>query len=678
MTNRSVLYEFNVDLATGEWGVAVPRDQSLIGPVQYGWDRFQVDPNSMTFGGGLLAGSPLPGTRRMIFCGYSPQWEDFYVSALGGAMYVFHRLGVNYVWLRGQCPTDSILLLRLKDGQYSARLEPIDPDAIWQGYTDVNGRTREGFYALQQYAFEKYRGEYNEDSFRILATGPGARHTQEGAIGSNQIRKGAVSVIDDWAGRGGLGSRLLQYHHVAAIVFGGDWQDPALKEAKELDEYFLKHFGKRAMAADMALSQKYRYVPEFETGGTFGVNMHTANDQLFSFNYRSIYAPDEARLKQHDDFILDHYLKQFNDEIIKPKSFDHCGEPCAVVCKKYNGEFKKDYEPYEALGPQCGVFDQRAAERLNKFVDTMGLDSIQTGGTVAWIMELIAGGLIPPADFGLPIEGPRLTVKPQTGIKALAGTPAANTPAKTSIPASSFVSRSDQFSIEQDSAYNADYAIAVIKMILFSEAGAPFRSGIRAAAKWLDQKHGIKSLDRAVFTAHGETGCMVPNQYWVPGMFAPMPLMGKYFSYYENKFLPPRQLGRKNAERFVYELYSENSGSCRFHRKWVEDIIDEIILTHFDLHFDYWLDQFKLAKGIHDHQSARGMMWESERVVDIIHGFLEKWERNGLREPELLSWLEKFRADKWQAARDFWQEMYDGMSEAFAQGLNEPEVKKQA
>jgi glyceraldehyde-3-phosphate dehydrogenase (ferredoxin) len=655
MTNRSVLYEFNVDLATGEWGVAVPRDQSLIGPVQYGWDRFQVDPNSMTFGGGLLAGSPLPGTRRMIFCGYSPQWEDFYVSALGGAMYVFHRLGVNYVWLRGQCPADSILLLRLKDGQYSARLEPIDPDAIWQGHTDATGRTWEGFYALQQYAFEKYRGEYNEDSFRILATGPGARHTKEGAIGSNQIRKGAISVIDDWAGRGGLGSRLLQYHHVAAIVFGGDWQDPALKEAKELDEYFLRRFGKRAVAADIAVSQKYRYVPEFETGGTFGVNMHTANDQLFSFNYRSVYASDAERLKQHDDFILDHYLKQFNDEIIKPKSFDHCGEPCAVVCKKYNSEFKKDYEPYEALGPQCGVFDQRAAERLNKFVDTMGLDSIQTGGTVAWIMELIADGLIPPADFGLPIEGPRFFDRQVQDNRV-------------------FISKAEQFNIEQDSAYNADYAVAIIKMVLFSEAGAPFRLGLRAAAKWLDAKYGITSIDRAVYTAHGTAGCMVPNQYWTPGMFAPMPLMGKYFSYYENKFLPPHQLGRKNAERFVYELYSENSGSCRFHRKWVEDIIDEIILSHFDLHFDYWRDQFNLAKGIHDHQSARGVMWESERVVDIIHGFLEKWERNGLREPELLAWLDKFRADKWQAAREFWQEMYDGMSEAFAQGLVEPTV----
>ncbi|NTU51441.1 MAG: hypothetical protein HGA94_03265, partial [Candidatus Aminicenantes bacterium] len=219
----------------------------------------------------------------------------------------------------------------------------------------------------------------------------------------------------------------------------------------------------------------------------------------------------------------------FSEEIIKPKNFDHCGEPCAVVCKKYNGEFKKDYEPYEALGPQCGVFDQRAAERLNKFVDTMGLDSIQTGGTVAWIMELIADGLIPAADFGLPIEGPRFSAEHDAGIEASAGDPNSVKPAKASTPDTRFVSRAEQFNIVQDSAHNADYAIAVIKMVLFSEAGAPFRLGLRAAAKWLDEKYGIKSLDRAVFTAHGEAGCMVPNQYWTPGMFAPMPLMGKYF-----------------------------------------------------------------------------------------------------------------------------------------------------
>jgi glyceraldehyde-3-phosphate dehydrogenase (ferredoxin) len=260
-------------------------------------------------------------------------------------------------------------------------------------------------------------------------------------------------------------------------------------------------------------------------------------------------------------------------------------------------------------------------------------------------MELVAAGLLPAADFGLPAAGPRFT----------------------------FASRPEAFDVVTDSAHNADYAIAVLRMVLFSEPGAVFRRGLRAAAKSLDQRYGIRSLDRAVFTAHGHEGCMVPNQYWTPGMLSPMPLMGKYFSYYENKFLPPRALGRKNVERFVYELYSENSGSCRFHRKWVEDIIDDILLAHFDLPgVDYWGDNFRLARAIHLYQSAASVPWESERVVDIVHGFLAKWEREGLRDPELLDWLARFRADRWQAAREFWHELYAGMDEAFTQGLAEP------
>ena len=644
MGNPSVIYELNIDLSAQQWGVSCPVDQSLVGPVQYGWDRYKKDPDSLTFGGGLLAGSPLPGTRRMIFCGYSPSWQGFYVSAMGGAMYVFHRIGVNYVWLRGQSQNDVVLVIQLKEGQYSVRFDPVHPETYWDGYVDASGRTWKGFYGLQRGLFEKYRAEYEGDNFRILTVGPGARLTREGAIGSNQVKKGDLSVIDDWAGRGGLGSRLLQHHRVAGIVFGGDWQDPALKEARELDEYFLQHFGQRAILSDLALSQKYRYVPKFETGGTFGVNMHEADDRLFSFNYQSVFASDDQRLEQHENFIKAHYLRQFNQETIEPRNFDHCGEPCAIACKKFVGEFKKDYEPYQALGPNCGIFDQRAAERINKYVDSMGLDSIQTGGTVAWLMEILSVGLIPAADFGLPAEGPRFH----------------------------FSSRPEEFDMVADSAFNADYAEKIVDMLLFSPAGEPFRSGIRTAAKWLDEKYHAHTLERAVYNAHGESGCMVPNQYWVPGMFAPMPIMGKYFSYYGVDFIPPYELGKKNVERFVYEFYSENSGSCRFHRKWVEDIIDDIILSHFQLDFDFWQTNFQLAKEIHLHQSVQSVPWESERVIDIILGYLEKWQRIGLNHPALGELVERFHQDKHKAAREYWQAMFDGMQDDFSQGLHEP------
>lgn len=645
MANPLILKELVIDLARQEWKLQELPDQTLLGPVQYGWDRFQKDPRSMTFGGGVLAGSPLAGTHRMIFTGFSPIWEGFYISALGGAMHVFHRVGVNYVWIKGQSAEDVVVVIKYLNGEHSVRFEKIDPQPVWEEYVNPDSQRKwQGFYALQHCLFDRYKTEYPGDGFRILAVGPGAKFTRDGAIGSNHIRKGEICDIDDWAGRGGLGSRLLQFHHVAGIVFGGDWQDPALKEGKELDEYFLQHFGQRAVTADLALSQKYRYVPEFETGGTFGVNMHEAEDHLFSFNYQSIYASSAERLQQHDEFILAHYLKQFNDEIIEPHNFDHCGEPCAVACKKFLGEFKKDYEPYEALGPNCGIFDQRAAEKVNKFVDSMGLDSIQTGGMVAWLMEVIAEGLIDPKDFGLPAGKPRFH----------------------------FASRQEEFDPAVASAENAEYAMAIIKMILFDERGAPFRQGLRSAANWLDSKYGIQSTERAVYNAHGKEGCMVPNQYFCAGVFSPMPIMGKYFQYYGNEYLPPYELGRKNVERFVYELYSENSGSCRFHRKWVEDIIDDITVAHYDLKLNFWQANFALAKAIFDYQASQSVPWENERTIDIVYKFLEYWNQIGLKSKDLADWLERFREDKMEAAREFWSEIYRGQQETFERGISEP------
>jgi len=646
VTYQLMQRELVVDLASGAYQINPISDPRIIGPVDYGWAKFVETPDVLTWGGGPLAGSRIPGTRRLVFCGYSPQWQGFYVSSLGGGAYVMHRVGVDFVCITGVAPQDSVLLLNHQQGQISVRLEPIDPDVLWAGYAGPEGEYLIGFYALQQAVFDRYRDEFDGDWVRVFAVGPAARHTNEGVIGSNQVRKDRITPIDDWAGRGGLGSRLLQHHRIAACIFGGDWEDPDLKDSKEIDSYFQAHYGQPMIKVDLGATEKYRYVPGFRTGGTFGVNMHTADDKLFSYNYTSVYQSDEARLAQHSAFILDHYLKQFNQEIIEPKNFAHCGEPCSVACKKFDRIYKKDYEPYQALGLLCGVFDQRAAEELNHFVDAMGLDSIQTGGTVSWIMELVHSGLIPPADFGLP---------PADEMRF------------------DFASDAQAFDLEMDSRRNADYAYQVVYMMLFDERGAPFRQGLRAAAKTLDARYGLgepggRTLDRAVFTAHGEGGCMVPNQYWVPGMLSPMPMMGKYFVYYGLDFMPPRELGRKCVERMVYELFSENSGVCRFHRKWAEAIVDDIITCHYDFEVDYKAHQFDLAYQIYERDGASVLPWESERTIDVIWQYLEKWDRFGLDDDHLREWVSRFRSGKWAAAHAYWEELRAGINEAFRTG----------
>jgi glyceraldehyde-3-phosphate dehydrogenase (ferredoxin) len=635
--------ELTIHLNNGHWYLRPlgENERSILGPVDYGWERHNLYPGSFTFGEGLLAGSRIPGTRRLVFCAWSPQWESFYVSSMGGAAYTFHGVGVNYVALRGRAPETSVLLLNHADGEIQARLEPIDPQPLWTGYADPDGEPLLGFYALQQALYDRYASEYTKDRVRIFCVGPAARLTKEGAIGSSPIKGGRFQPTDEWAGRGGFGSRLLQIHNIVGCVFGGQWEDPDLRNSKEIDTYFLEHFGKSTIQADLAVTTKYRYVPEFETGGTFGVNMRTLNGRIMSFNYQSVYATEDQRLDQHDHFILEHYLKQFNEETIQPKNQTHCGEPCPVACKKYAGRYKKDYEPYHALGPQIGVFDQRAAEVINHHADAMGFDSIQIGGTLAWIMELVAEHVIEPETFGFP---------PADQLRF------------------HFATDPGAFDLVADSLINARYAVALINAILFKPEAALFREGIRSAAKELDKLYDLDTANRAVYLANGDEGCMVPNQYWVPGMFSQMPIMGKYYVHYDVGFLPPYELGRKNVERWVYELFNDNSGICRFHRKWAELVTDEILQAHYDLDVDYKAHQFALAKAIYEREHTKAVPWESARVADLIVGFLAMWQRDGLDDPILKDWLARFEADKLTAAEDFWNEIRRGMADAFAAG----------
>ena len=662
MTYELKQRELIIDLTTGEFQVWPITDPRIIGPADYGWVRFdqerqrtgRADPDLLTWGGGPLAASRIPGSRRLVFGGYSPSWEGFYISSLGGGAYIHHRIGADFVTIRGRAPEDSVLILNHKQGQISARLEPIDPDAIWIGYApadpdpdDPHGDFLIGFYALQQAVFDRYKTEYDNDWVRVFAVGPSARHTVEGVIGSNQVKKGRILPIDDWAGRGGLGSRLLQRHRIAACIFGGDWEDPDLKDSKEIDGYFMVNYGQGMIKVDLGATEKYRYVPGFQTGGTFGVNYHTVGDRLLSFNYASVKQPSEARQAQSDAFIRDHYLRQFNEEVIQPKNYAHCGEPCSVACKKYDRIYKKDYEPYQALGPQVGVFDQRAAEELNHFVDAMALDAIQAGCTAAWVMECLRDGLFPAEDFGFP---------PVAEMRF------------------DFANGADHFDLVMDSRRNADYAYQVLFQILFDPRCAAFRSGMRGAARALDMRYGLtepgrRTVDRAVYTAHGESGCMAPNQYWVPGMFSPMPLMGKYFVYYGLDFLPPRELGKKCVERMVYELYNENTGICRFHRKWAEVIVDEIISAHYNFPVDFKAHQYTLSQQIYALEGGAAAPWEGERTVDLIWQYLEETGRDSsFRDDELLAWVERFRADKWAAARAYWADLRAGIADAFAAG----------
>ncbi|MGB7063381.1 MAG: aldehyde ferredoxin oxidoreductase C-terminal domain-containing protein [Candidatus Zixiibacteriota bacterium] len=612
-----------VDAGTSFYRVQrFPVGSDFFGPVDLGL-FLAGKHNSLNVGAGLLAGSIFPGSNRLIFTGFSPCWGGFYISSMGGAALVFDNLGINMLSVVGRAPCPSILYLNRTGGEeIEVKIVPVDLHKVWK-------EGRQGIYSLMDRVYHRFGGHYSNEP-RILAVGPAAEATDFGAIGSVPIRQGKLAQVDTWSGRGGLGSKLLKEHGIAAIIYGGTYVDQDFRDRKVADGWFEDKYEKKLAAKDLDATTKYRYDPKFNTGGTFGVNFATLAGRMISFNYTSIYMQEDERIKIHDRFIVNHYLKQFNQETIETKQQKNCGEPCAALCKKMLGKFKKDYEPYQTMGPLAGVFDQRAAEKLVHHADTYGFDAISIGGVVSWLMECLSEGLMKPEELGV------------------RGDP---------------VFSHQGFNVVSDSMHNAELGVALLDSIIEKRGILDLGEGARKLARRLSREKGKAVLDKFVYTAFARKGWMVPNQYWTPGVLSPMAIMGKYYMHYGNEFFPPRELGRKNAERMQKELILDNLGMCRFHRGWAEEMLPDIVESLYGMK-EKFLKQISItASRINSRNSS--VFWESERSIDFVHTFLKRKKEVGdVQDAELDRWIEYFDKDREEAALSFWYEMHKGIQES--------------
>ncbi|HVO40432.1 MAG TPA: aldehyde ferredoxin oxidoreductase C-terminal domain-containing protein [Spirochaetia bacterium] len=611
-----------IDAASGFYRVRRYEVGRFFGPVDLGL-HLSSHTQSLNIGVGLFAGSIFPGSNRLFVTGFSPCWRGFFVSSMGGAGLVFDNLGLNTVSLIGKAPEPSILFLNRTHGEeVEVELAPVDVSAVW-------AQGRGGAYALMDHVLTRFAGRYSSDP-RVLATGPAARATDMGGIVSAPIIQGRITAVDTWAGRGGMGSKMLREHGIAAVIYGGTYVDEDFRDRKVADSWFETKYHQRLLAKDLESTTKYRFDPKFNTGGTFGVNYAGVRGRLMAFNYRTNLMSEEKRLALHEGLVVNHYLSQFNEETITPRRQHTCGEPCSAVCKKMKDDYKKDYEPYQAMGPLCGVFDQRAAERLCHHADMLGLDGISAGGVLAWMMDLLDSGDLSKEDLGV-----------------------------TRVPRWSL----DAFDPVTDSAHNADLGVELLNSIVGRRGVVDMTLGARRWGRQLSRARGKRLLDKFVYAAFGRQGWMVPNQYWAPGVLAPMPIMGKYYMYYGFAFAPPRTLGRLCAERFQKELLLDTAGFCRFHRGWAEDIVPDIFEKMYGLRDQLLASTAVTASRINSRNAS--VSWESEGDVDFVLSFLRRArDVEGEKDPALQEWLRRFETDRREAALDWWFEMRKGVDES--------------
>ncbi|HTY82448.1 MAG TPA: aldehyde ferredoxin oxidoreductase family protein [Dehalococcoidales bacterium] len=227
---------------------------------------------------------------------------------------------------------------------------------------------------------ETLKAELGDEKTRIALIGPG---------GENLVSYACImNGLFDAAGRGGLGAVMGSKNLKAITVRGQNAvkaADPA--RLKELREWYTEHLYERAVVKGWH---------DYGTGGP-DMEVYEKCGNLPVRNWRDGLFPG---------------VKKINAVVIKDTvsvGMDSCFG-CPIRCKKkvqiekpyrvdsaYGGP---EYETLSAFGSLCGVDNLSAIAKANELCNAYSLDTISTGGTIAFAMECFEKGTLTKKDTG--------------------------------------------------------------------------------------------------------------------------------------------------------------------------------------------------------------------------------------------------------------------------------------
>lgn len=292
-----------------------------------------------------LVGSPLTTSAKFAVVSRSPLTGRFN-DALAGSTFALagKRCGCDAIVIVGRAPALSVLVI--DDG--AVRLEPAD---------DVRG---ESCPVTEQRLRERFG-----PGFQIAAIGP---------AGERLVRYASLSHDGRHAGRGGSGAVLGSKNLKAIAVRGSHrcaWAGPArvVELSRDLSR---RSFG--------PATEKYRELgtaANLLTFNRFGT-LPTRNFQTGTFEDAANLSTAELRAARAHT----------------RTSCVACTIGCEHMFSVGDGLVRVEYESLFALGPLVGVGDQEAVLRAARRCDELGLDTISTGGTIAFAMECVERGLL--------------------------------------------------------------------------------------------------------------------------------------------------------------------------------------------------------------------------------------------------------------------------------------------
>ena len=321
-----------------------------------GYDPLSPDA-ALVFALSPLVGTPLTTSAKFAVIAKSPL-----TNRICDAMCSSHfamaakKVGVDAISIKGKLEEPSILFI---DGTADTPIDfRIIPAAPYLGHSASETE-------------KQIRLESGND-WQIISIGLG---------GEMQIPFATLSHDGRHAGRGGLGA-VLGSKNIKAIAVRGDKRtnianpNETMKIARSLSE--------RSFTPATA---KYR-----ELGTVANLLVFNRFESLPTRNFQEGSFLEVESLTQHD---LAPARK------IAKNSCAACTIGCEHIysLKSDKGEntrgVRMEYESLFALGPLCGVSDPEMVLKASALCDEFGLDTISTGGTIAFLMECLDKKFIP-------------------------------------------------------------------------------------------------------------------------------------------------------------------------------------------------------------------------------------------------------------------------------------------
>lgn len=303
-----------------------------------------LDPRApLIFAFSPLVGSPLTTSAKFAVVSKSPLTDRINDAlASSGFAIAGKSCGCDAIVIVGRAPELSVLIV--DDGE--VRVESAaDCAGMTCQATDVRLRSRLGA------------------NFRIATIGP---------AGENGVRYATISHDGRHAGRGGSGA-VMGAKNIKAIAVRGtqrcEWAHPAELIA------ISKDLSQRSFGPATAKYRELGTATNLLTFNRFGA-LPTRNFQSGAF--------DEAENLSAEQL-----------GATRRKTRDSC-VTCTIGCEHLyaigDSAVRVEYESLFALGPLCGVGDADVVLRASQRCDELGLDTISTGGTIAFAMECVERG----------------------------------------------------------------------------------------------------------------------------------------------------------------------------------------------------------------------------------------------------------------------------------------------